>query len=89
MDPVVNAEKSTDRQYAHVFRVTLVHHQLVVLNVYKILNVIKMKLALIKNVVTHARELAELMLNVRLLIIIRFAAVHHVTVVIHSLDVNQ
>jgi hypothetical protein len=59
VEPTVNVVRSMDKLYVRVFKVLLVVHLLVDLNVFRIQNVIKMKHAVIKNAVIHVQELVE------------------------------
>lgn len=63
---ILSAVKSICKPFAHVSLVILVLRQHVVLSVYRIMNVLKMRVAAIRNVVIHVLELVELMQNVKL-----------------------
>lgn len=52
--------------FVFAFKDSLVHHRHAIPNVFKVQNVHRTKLALIKNVAIHVRELVELVLNVQL-----------------------
>jgi hypothetical protein len=64
--PILSVDKSMGKPFAHVSPVLLALHQHVVPNVSQILTALKMRVVIIKNVVTHVQEHVELMQNVKL-----------------------
>lgn len=59
MDPTANVVKLIIKLYVLVYPLILVAHQVVDLNVQLVPNVLRKKLALIKNVLIPASELVE------------------------------
>ena len=75
-------------QFATALKITLALHLHVVLNVPLVLNVVLIRLALTKNARILVRALAVKMQDVRLQIIIQYAAVRLAIMAIHLLDVS-
>ena len=76
MAPTLNVVKSMVKQFVHVFLDTLEHLPLVDLNVSQIQNVLRMKLATTRNVLTLAQAHVESRQIVKLEITIPFVHAH-------------
>lgn len=86
-DPIVDVNRTMDKQYVLVYQITSVAHQDVDPSALPPPSVPPRWHALIKNVKTHAQLLVDSALSVSSSIIVQFVHVYQDIAVIHSLDV--